>query len=860
MRFYRVLLLLLPGWFREEFAAEMVTAFREQRRTPAVWAETIVDIVALAWRLHTETLVKDAAYALRTLRKTPTFALAAIVTLALGLGPTLVVANFLYQVVLSPLPFAEADRLVRIWNGRPVRGANQTHIPLSIPDYLDFRARQTSFDAFAAHTGTSVAMNIGGTPRQIAGVLTSADLHRVLGVHAVLGRDLAETDSHPGATPVMLLGASLWRNEFNARADVLGQQMQVDGRSTTIVGVLPDGLDFPLGSASTWLPMTLDRDNQNRGTHFLNVTARLEHGVTAEQAHDELDSIARALSEAYPDTNSDQLTEVFGLKEEFNRDAPRLLAVMSGAIAAVLLIACLNVASLLTVRSSVRAAELAIRTALGATRRRLRRQLMVEHLVLAIAGGVIGVALGYALHRVIVQERLLALPRTAHEFGWPPLAALFVLIIAIGSAFAWLAAHRTAQSAPSAALLGNVRQTGSRSLVRLRQVLVVVEVGAALVLLVVAGLMLQSAARLAAVDPGFRTEGVLTFGVVLPMPPYHEASDRVRFVNSVVERLRALPGVAGAAVGGYAPMGDMRATRRYAATDRPLPPAGREPVALDLPAGPGYFEVMGIPLLSGRTFTERDIASSAPVMVVSEEFARTVFAGEHPIGHVIRFYSSRPGGTPPPSRQIVGVVRDVRQDGVQTKPIPQMYSPYAQTAWSFASFFLRTNGDPAALAPSVQRVVAEVDPQRPARDILPTSAIVRGSTERQRAMTWMLLALAALAMVLATVGLYGVSATAAAARSRELAIRAAIGAEPAALLRLSLRQGFVTAALGVAIGAVASLILTRGIEAFLYEVQPRDPRVVAGTATLLLAISGLASYIPARRSLARNPAEVLRAE
>lgn len=858
MRVYRLLLLLLPGWFREEFAAEMMTAFREQRHTPAVWVQTSVDVVALAWRLHTDTLARDLTYAMRTLRKTPTFTLAAIVTLAIGLGPTLVIANFLYQVVISPLPFPDADRLVRVWNGRPDR--NQSRIPLSLPDFLDYRARQSAFDALAAHAGTAVAMTIGGTPRQVGGVLTSAELHRVLGVHAMLGRDLTDEDTRPGAPPVMVLGPRLWRNEFGGRTDVIGQQLQVDGRTTTIVGVLPDGLDFPFGSAYAWHPLTLDPANQTRGTHFLNATGRLAPGVSTAQAKDALDSVARALGETYVDTNAGQMTEVVSLKDEFNRDAPRLLAVLSGAIAAVLLIACLNVASLLTVRTSVRRVELAVRSALGATGRRLRRQLMVEHMVLAAGGGLVGAAVGYALHRVVVQQQLLALPRTANAFGWPPLAALFLLIVTIGVAFAWVATHRSSRSALSSSLLGTVRQTSTRGLVRVRQALVVTEVAAALVLLVTAGLMLQSAARLSAVDPGFRTDGVLTFGVVMPMPVYHDAPARIRFVNAIVERLQALPGVRAAAVGGYAPMGEMRATRRYAVADRPLPPTGREPTALDLPAGPGYFEVMGIQLVAGRTFSERDTATSPPVMIVSEEFARTAFLNEQPLGRTIRFYSSRPGGTPPPAREIIGIVRDVRQDGMRTKPIPQMYSPYSQNAWSFASFFVLTDGDPLALSPSVQRVVAEVDPQRPARDILSTGTIVRGSTERQRAMTWMLLALAALAMLLATVGLYGVSATAAAARSRELAIRAAVGAEPGTLLRLALRQSVMTAVLGVVAGAVASLILTRGLESFLYEVQPRDPAVLALTAVLLLAVTSLASYVPARRALAQNPAEILRAE
>jgi putative ABC transport system permease protein len=669
-----------------------------------------------------------------------------------------------------------------------------------------------------------------------------------------------DADTHPGAPPVMLLGAELWRNEFGGRTNVLGEQVHVDGQSTTIVGVLPGGLDFPIGSASAWLPMTLDPANPNRGTHFLNVTARLKRSVSAAQAHEQLDSIARAIGEAYPDTNSDQLTELFSLKEEFNRDAPRLLAILSAAIAAVLLIACLNVASLLTVRTSVRGTELAVRTALGATGRRLRRQLMVEHVVLALGGGLIGAGLGYALHRIIVQQQLLALPRTAHAFSWPPLAALLGLITFIGIMFAALASYRSSRRAPSATLLGSFRQTSVRGLVRMRQALVIAEVAAALVLLVTAGLMLRSAAQLAAVDPGFRTEGVLTFGVVLPPSPYRDAADRLRFTNGVVDRLRSLPGVKGAAMGAYAPMGEMRATRRYAAADRTLPPAGREPTALDLPVGPGYFEVMGIQLVAGRTFSEHDTATSPPVMIVSEEFARTVFPGEQPIGLRVRFYSGRPGGTPPPTREIVGIVRDVRQDGVRAKPIPQMYSPYAQTSWSFASFFVLTDGDPHLLAPSVQRVVAEVDPQRPARDIRTTNAIIRSSTERQRAMTWMLLLLAVLAMILATVGLYGVSAMAASTRSRELAIRAAIGADPASLLRLMLRQGLLTAVAGIVLGTAASVGLTRGLEAFLYEVRPDDPTIMMSTAVLLLGVTSLAGYLPARRALARNPAEVLRTD
>lgn len=386
------------------------------------------------------------------------------------------------------------------------------------------------------------------------------------------------------------------------------------------------------------------------------------------------------------------------------------------------------------------------------------------------------------------------------------------------------------------------------------------EVAAALVLLVIGGLMLQSAARLSAVNPGFRADGVLTFGVVLPNQNYPEMADRIAFAQRVTDELRALPGVRQAAVGAYAPMGDMRATRRFAPADQPLPAPGDEPVALDLPVGPGYFDVMGIGLVDGRRFSDRDRPDAPPVMIVSEELARRAFPNQRAVGQRIRFYSGRPGGTPPPTREIVGIVRDVRQDGVAQAPIMQMYSPYVQNAWGFLSFFVLAEGDASQHSASVQRVVSKIDPLRPARDVLTLNAIVRGSTERQRAMTWLLIALAATALLMATIGLYGVSATPTSARARELAIRAAVGAHPGALLRLILVQGLTTGDIGVVLGAAVSVVATRGLGALLYETQPRDPRTFLVTSLLLLAIAGLASFVPARRALAQNPAAVLRAE
>lgn len=867
-RFYRVLLLLLPGWFREEFADEMIAVFRESladarrdgpTRVMALWTQTWRDVVALSFQLHADTARQDATYAFRTLRRTPAFTIAATATLALGMGPTLVIANLLHNVVLQPLPFDESDRLVAVWNGQP--DTDRHEIPLSPPDYVDFRNGQSVFEALAAHTSTSVAFVGKGEPRQLAGVLTTADLFRVLRVRPRLGRAFTPDDSVPGATPVIVLGADFWRAEFGGRPDVIGQKVMIDGRPTEIVGVLPEALDFPTGSRSFWVPLTLDPATFNRGSHFLESTGRLAAGVTISQASDVMNGIARSLADQYPSTNGRSGVELVELKRQLNGDSPRAIAILFGAVAAVLLIACTNVASLLTVRASVRGTELALRAAVGATTRRLRRQLLVEPLMLAVGGGILAAAIALPMHRVLVENRLLALPRTtAPEVAWQAFAGLAAIVIAIGIAFARIGARRSSASAGASELLSASRQTGARSQLRLRQGLVVAEVAGALVLVVVAGLMIRSGMRLARVDPGFTSDRVLTFGVVLPGEAYREPAARLRFIDRVTEGLRTLPGVAAVSSGGYAPMGQMRWERRFAPEDRPRPGPGDERLALDLPVGPGYFKVMGIPLVAGRVFDERDGPAAPPVLVVSETFAREVFPGENAIGKRIGYYSARPGGAPPPAREIVGIVRDVRQVGVSRRPMAQMYTPHAQSAWAFTSFFVRVAGNPETVRSSIQRVVSSVDPMRPLRDVLSTSDLIRSSTARDRAMTWMLIALAVIALLLATIGLYGVSATAASARSRELAIRAAIGARPRTLRNLILAQGLAAGVVGVILGAAASFVATRGLGALLFETQPRDPVIFVVTAALLLAIAALATYFPARRALATNPAELLRSE
>jgi putative ABC transport system permease protein len=842
------------------FARQRLDAAREGNLWywVALWTRTIGEVGALAWRLHADALTQDVTYATRSLRKTPAFTLAALGTLTIGLGPTLVVANLIYQVVVAPLPFAAAHRLVAVWNSNVEQTRHQ--MPLSIPDYLDFRDRVPMFEALAAHTGTAVALVDGGPPRQLEGVLVTAEMFRVLDITPQLGRPLLPADSVPGAPPVMLVGPDLWRGQLGGSRAVLGRVVQIDGEATTIVGVLPEGLDFPHASRNAWLPIRLDPNQWSRGTRLFNVAGRLAPGVTAAQALDAMNMVARGLAETYPDTNRGRTIELIDLKDQINRDSPRLVRILAGSIAAVLLIACLNVASLLVVRASVRNQELAIRAALGATSRRLRRQVIVEQAILAGASGLIATGVGWTLHRYIVSTGALPLPTSASHFSWQALVALLVLVGVIAVTFALVSAQRVAAPGAGMRVLHAVRHTHSKSVIRSRQLLVLGEIALALVVVVSAGLLIRSAARVAAVDPGFRTDSVLSFGALLPTTAYPEPADRQRFVDRVVASLEALPGVRSAAVAGYAPMGEMRATRRVAPANTAPPPPGEELLALDMPVGPSYFEVMGLRLLEGRVITAADVAQSAPVVVVSERFAREVFPGQAAIGQHVRFFSSRPGGTPPAPREIVGVVTDVRQDGMTRTPIPQMYVPYAQAAWGFVSFFVRADVPPESLAPVVPRIVSAIDPLRPVRDIKTTAQIVRDSTRRSRAITWMMTVLALIALMLSAIGLYGVTAIAASARSRELAIRAAVGAPRGALLRLVVSQGLATTAMGLVVGALAAAAVTRALATLLYETPPRDPLTFVATAFLLLVVGVVATYLPARRALAQNPSDVLRAE
>ncbi|HWI20174.1 MAG TPA: FtsX-like permease family protein, partial [Vicinamibacterales bacterium] len=487
----------------------------------------------------------------------------------------------------------------------------------------------------------------------------------------------------------------------------------------------------------------------------------------------------------------------------------------------------------------------------------LSRQMLIEHLVLAGIAAVVAVGVAALLLNLLSLTRLVPASQLARAgLGVDALTFLVGLMTLTAVTLGWIVSRRATRSA---AMTGTLRtQSSSRESVRLRHALVSIEVGAAVVLLLAATLLLQSAARLMQVDPGFRTENVITFQVGLPISRYANVNDRVRFIDGVVEKLGQLPGVTAAASGAFSPMTTMRATRRFAIDGKPMPAPGTEPIAIDLPAGPGYASLMGLRIIDGRWISDRDRTDSAPVVVISESFARQYFAGERAVGRRLRYYAGlQPNAPPPPVPEIVGVVSDVRQFGVAEAEAPQMYVPHAQRAWTFTSFFVRTASDPRAVISSLPAAVHALDPERPLEKVETLEERVSQSTADRRALSALLMIAAVVAVLISAIGVYGVTAATTNARRRELAIRAAIGADSRRLVRLVVQQGLEAAAVGVVIGLAAGLTASSVLEAVLYEVAPRNPVTAGAVALALLGISAVACYLPARRAITVNPATAL---
>lgn len=848
-RLYRLLLLTLPRGFRDEFGREMLQAFAGNRGS--IVADG-VSVIALAIRLRVDQLRLDVRDAVRGLWRQKTFTLTVVTTLAVALGPATAVFTLINGILLDPLPHArDVDRIVYAWTANPEHDRHE--FPWSELNYLDHRARITGLSHLGVVVDTSATIG-GDVPQQVVGAWVSEDMFDVLGVYPARGRRFEAADMQPGAAPTIILGHAFAASRF-PNGDAVGQTLTVDGRPTAVIGVLPEGFDFPAGDSNFWQPVVINPATSNRAQTYLRAMGRLREGVTREEALAQMNAVAVDLEKQYPKSNAGQRIEIVPAREQLTRNVRRMVMVLGLAALTILLLACTNVASLLVVRTAGRQNELSVRTALGASASRLSRQLLIEHLLLAVIAAVVAVAIASGLLQLIGISRLVPPSQIARaHLDSSAIAFLAALMTFIAVTLGSIVSRRAMKAAAIAA--GQRTQSPAREVVRLRHALVSIEVGAAVVLLIAAGLLLQSAARLVAVDPGFRTDRIITFQVNLPPPRYPDAAARVKFIDAMVERLKQIPGVQAATSAAYPPLGTTRATRRFAVEGDPLPKPGAEPLAVDLPAGPDYLKVMGLRLIDGRWIEERDRPDSPPVVVVSETFARQYFPGQRAVGRRLRYFASQP--PQPPSPEIIGVVSDVRQFRMTETETPQMYMPHVQRVWTFANYFVRTSGDPASVMSSLPAAVQAIDRERPLQRLQTLDELVDINTADRRALSALIALAAAIALLISAIGVYGVTAATTAARRRELAIRAAVGADHGKLMRLVIRQAMTAAIVGIGFGIAGGVAASSVLEAVLFEVRARDPWTYAGVGTGLAVICWLATYLPARRALTISPALALK--
>jgi len=805
------------------------------------------------------TLLQDLRFALRSFIRAPRFSVPAILALALGIGATSATLSVVRGVMLEPLPYRAPDRIVTIWETNPERNIRRNVIAQA--NFLAWRERTTSLEHIGMAGPARLSLIVGNTPEEAEGMFASSDVFAALGVQPALGRAYTANEDVQGSDQVMVIGYDFWQTRLGGRADVVGSTIRVNGASRTVVGVLPEGFTLVGQNVSFLVPygwvLEQFRAAQGRGTSY--GIARLRDGVSLEQARGEMVALMAERQKENPRLNNGWSAVLVPVQEQMVDTLRTPLMILTGAVLLVLLIACVNVANLLLARSTVRQRELGIRAALGARRRRLLMQLLTESLLLGAAGGVAGLALAYALHRgliALVANRI-PVPRLDQVvLDVPMLAVTLFIALGTGLLFGFVPALLTSRSVDETLRDGGRHGAGLRSR-RLLSALVVAEVALSLVLLASAGLLIRSFVRLQNIDPGFRSEGVLTARVQTPGVRYPTPAQRTAFYSNVLARLSALPGVEQAAGITFLPMGRGGGMRTaYWRSDRPQPGPGQAGSTDVRPVMPGFFKTMSIPMVAGRDFTAADRTDAPRVTIISESAARREFPGEDPIGKAIDVFIGDPG----PPYQIVGVVKDIRIASLDVDIYPMVYIPHAQLAAGSLTFVVRTSGDPRLLATGVAAAVHEIDRELPVADVRPMDDVVASTIAQPRVIMTLLVAFAVMAMLLAGVGVYGVMAYSVAQRTQEIGVRLAMGATNAMVFRMVIGQAFTLAAIGVGVGVVAALGTTRVLQTLLYDTEPRDPSTLAMAAVVLIAVAMLASYVPARRGTQIPLAEALHPE
>ena len=816
-------------------------------------------------------LVQDLRYGLRMLRKNRTFAAIVILTLALGIGANTAIFSVVYTVLLKALPYPHADRLVMVYENVRLPNYQNARNVASPGNFSDWMAQNTVFESMAAYRNRSFNVTGTGEPLRVEGELVSAEFFRTLQVNAALGRRFTSEEDRPGNSHVLVMSDGLWRSRFAADPRVIGQKILLDDQSYEIVGVLPPGFHFPDPDDQIWAPMALTPDDLiNRGSHFLNVFARVKPGVTLDQAQTQMNLIARHLTEVYPQSNAGQTVNVVPLHEDIAGPVRPALLVLVGAVALVLLIVCANVANLQLARASARHREMAVRLALGAGRGRVARQLLTESVLLALLGCVLGVLLarwGLGALRILAASNL---PRT-EEFRLSAPVLLFSLAISVmaGLLFGVSPVFQAVRGDVQETLKSGSRESASASKLRTRSLLVVLETALGFVVVIGAGLLVRSFLRIEQVQLGFQPQGVLTFRVIPRGERYRAPGQRTLFYQQAVERLQALPGVQSAAAVTFIPLTLAKGSKGFTVEGRVPSGPGQIPMAGYDIVTPRYFQTMRIPLLEGRDFSWSDTPQTQPVVIINEAMAKRYWPREDTLGK--RFHQAGPDDKFP-WMTIIGVVADIREFSPTAQPEPTMYLPISQPPRPAGSddasvgapilrdWVVRTSGDPIRIASSIRSAIWKVDKNLPITRVRSMEEVRSISLASQRMNLLLFGLFAVLALVLATVGIYGVLAYSVAQRTREIGIRLALGARGDDVLRLVIGQGMRLAALGLSMGLIAALALTRSMAGMIYGVSSTDPVTFLAVAVGLALVAMAACYLPARRAMHVDPMVALRYE
>ena len=797
-------------------------------------------------------LLADLRYAARTLRKAPVFAAATVLTMALTIGANTAIFSVVNSVLIRPMPFAAPERLMQVAekNDR----LNLSNFAASILNYLSWKEQTRSFDTLGAVGGGSYALTGRGDPEQLNGATITPSLMPLLGIKPVLGRGFQDGDDAPGAIPVALISEAFWRRQFAGNFNAVGAHLTLNGIDYTVVGIAPPGLPF-LATGDIWTPMTINPGQEIRLNHTITVFGRLAPGVTSQQAQSEMNVIATRVGAQFPDVK-DWGINLFDFRSLIVPDGLRTaLLVLLGAVAFVLLIACANVANLQLSRSAARQKEIAVRTALGASRKHVMAQLLTESLLLSGLGGVAGLLAAFWTIRLAnraLPQGLLPVPEVSIDAS----VLLFALAVTLatgllfGLAPAWHAA---------AADLNTVLKQGSRSSIGgqrliVRNGLVAGELALATVLLVGAGLLIQSLARLEKVPLGFRPEGIMSFQLAQPLVKYPDQAKRWAFYSRALESLSTIPGVTAAAMSSGIPMGQGSYTRSpFIPTSASILPDGTSlPIDWRI-ASPGYFKLMGIPLLNGRDFTDQDRPGAPDAIVISRAAARKFWGDENPIGKQIH----RPTATS--SYTVVGVVGEVRHTTLNQE-YPCLYFSAATRTPPLMDIVLRTQGKPEAILSAARARIRDLDPEMPLSNVSTLEQYVYNNAAQPRLDAALLTVFSSVAVLIAAIGVYGVLAYSVNQRTREIGLRMALGAQPGGVLRWIVSRGMLVALAGIAIGLVSAFAMSRVLSSLLFDIQPRDMTTFAMVAVMLAVVAFVACLVPAMRAAQMDPLAALREE